>query len=129
MFIGSRRGSWRVWLVIGLGLCLYGYYELNRLPMPSEAALAQAVETQYRLEVARLQEVAWQHGQPAEAPVSLSPEWETKFRSAIRSEQLAPVEKSRKRAHSLLGAGLILTVLAAGMYVSARQSEKLTAGK
>ncbi len=124
MFIGSRRGSWRVWLVIGLGLCVYGYYELNRLPMPSEEALAQAVERQYRAEVARLQDVARQHGQPDQAPVSVSPDWEAKFRSAIRREQLAPVEKSRKRAHSLLGAGLILTVLAAGMFVSARQAER-----
>jgi hypothetical protein len=124
MFFGSQRAAWRIWLVIGLGLCLYGYYEWSRIEAPSEEQLAQAVEAQYRIEVARLQEVARQHGQPAEAPVSLSPEWEAKFRSAIRSERLAPVEKSRKQAQSLLGAGLIFLVLAAGMYVSARQAAK-----
>jgi hypothetical protein len=118
MFFGSWRDSWRIWLVIGLGLCGYGYYERSRLHVPNDAELEQAVDAQYRNEIASLQR------QAGEMPVELSPEWQEKFRTAIRSERLAPVEKAKKRVQSLFGAGLILLVLAAGMFVYQRQVEK-----
>jgi hypothetical protein len=114
MFLASRQGAWRIWLIIGLGLCLYGYYEWNKLHVPGEAELAEAVEIQYRKEVSRLQE------QAGELPVNLSPEWQDKYRTAIRNEHLAPVEKARKRIQSVVGIGLIVLVLAGGMFVSQR---------
>jgi uncharacterized protein HemX len=118
MFLSARQGSWRIWLVIGLGLCLYGYYEQSRLHIPSDTELAAAIETQYRSEIARLQE------QAGDAPIDLTPEWQDKFRTAIRNERLAPIEKARQRIESLIGVGLILVVLAAGMFVFNWQTEK-----
>lgn len=124
MFFSSRQGSWRIWLVIGLGLCFYGYYEWSNLQAPNETELEQAVETQYRREVARMQEHAQRQDQAGDVSVQLSPEWESKFRAAIRNEHMAPVAKVKKRVQSTIGLGLIVMVLAAGMFVFERQAEK-----
>lgn len=118
MFFGGRRGSWRIWLVIGLGLCLYAYHDWSTLHVPSDEELALSVETQYREEVARLQAHA------GETPVYLNKEWQDKFRDAIRNEHLAPVAKAKKRIQSTVGLGLIVIVLALGMFFSARVTEK-----
>ena len=118
MFFSSRQGSWRIWLIIGLGLCLYGYYEWSNLQVPSEAELEQAIEAQYEEEVARMQQHA------GDTPISLTPDWQVKFRAAIRNERLAPIAKIKKRVQSTVGLGLIVIVLAAGMFVNARAAEK-----
>lgn len=118
MLFGSRRSSWRIWLIMGLGLCLYGYYEWSQLQTPSEEALEQAVETQYRAEIARLQQ------QAGDTPVEISAEWQDKFRTAIRIERMAPIEKTKKRIQSTVGIGLLLLVMAAGMFVLTYLSEK-----
>lgn len=118
MFFGSQRGSWRIWLVMGLGLCLYGYYDWSNLHVPTDEELALVVDTQYRAEVARMQEFA------GETPITLAPEWQDKFKTAIRNEQLAPIAKTKKRIQSTVGFGLIVMVLAGGMFISARLAEK-----
>ncbi len=121
MLFGSRQGSWRIWLVIGLGLCLYGYYEWNQLRIPSEEAMEQAIETQYQAEIARLQQ------QAGDTPVEISAEWQDKFRTAIRHERMAPIEKTKKRVQSTVGLGLLLVVMAGGMFVLSYLSAKQTA--
>lgn len=118
MFFSSRRGSWRTWLVVGLGLCLYGYYDWSKLHVPTDEELALAIDTQYRAEVARMQELA------GETPIYLAPEWQDKFKTAIRNERLAPIAKTKKRIQSTVGLGLIVMVLAGGMFVSAQLAEK-----
>ncbi len=115
---GSRKNSWRIWLVVGLALCGYSYYEWSQLHVPTDAELAQIVDTRYQAEIARLQQHA------GETPVEITPEWQDKFKTAIRNEQLAPVHKTQKRIQSTVGLGLILLVLATGMFVSSYQSEK-----
>jgi len=116
MLFGSRGGSWRIWLIIGLGLCLYGYYENSKLREPSAEALELAVEMQYRVEIARLQQAA------GDQPLELTTEWQNKYRTAIRNEQLAPLLRARKRVHSVVGAGLLLLVLAASMFLYTRMA-------
>lgn len=119
MFFGSRQGAWRIWLVIGLGLCFYGYHQWRTIQAPDDAELTAAIEAQYESELARMREHA-----DSEVPVTLTPEWQDKFRTAIRRERLAPIEKEKKRAQSLIGGGLLLLVMAAGMFVFDRQAEK-----
>ena len=118
MLFGSGRGSWRIWLVIGLGLCLYGYYEWSQLEIPSEEALAQAIETQYQAEIARVRQ------QAGDTSVEITPEWQAKFRTAIRNERTAPIEKAKKRVQSTVGMGLLLVVMAGGMFVMAYLARK-----
>ncbi|MGH8458654.1 MAG: hypothetical protein ACRESV_04835 [Nevskiales bacterium] len=111
MFFNSRGASWRIWLVIGLGLCLYGYYEWGNLRVPSDEELLQAVEMQYQAEIARMQQHA------GDTPVTLTREWQDKYRAAIYHERMAPIEKARKRIQSTVGIGLMLMVMAGGMFV------------
>jgi hypothetical protein len=115
---GSRKSSWRVWLVVGLALCGYSYYEWTKLHVPTEDELAQIVDTRYQEEIARLQQHA------GEMPVEVTAEWQDKFKTAIRNEQMAPVEKARKRIHSTTGIGLLVLVMASGMFVATYLSEK-----
>jgi hypothetical protein len=118
MLFGSRRGAWRIWLVIGLGLCIYGYYEWRNLRIPSDEELALVVEVQYRAEIARMQQ------QAGDTPITLTREWQDKFRTAILYERLAPIEKARKRIQSTVGIGLMLMVMAGGMFVMNYLAEK-----
>lgn len=123
MLFGSRRNSWRIWLIMGLGLCLYGYYDWQKLDIPDEQTLQQAIEEQYEAELVRLQQHA------GDTPVQLTPEWQAKFRTAIRNERMAPVEKARRRIQSTIGFGLLVTVIACGMFVMSHLSERQAGGK
>lgn len=115
---GSRKASWRIWLVVGLSLCGYSYYEWSKLVIPTDAELEQIVDARYQSEIARLQQHA------GEAPVEITAEWRNKFKTAIRNEQMAPIDKARKRIESTTGLGLILLVLSGGMFVATYLSEK-----
>jgi hypothetical protein len=118
MFMASRGGAWRIWLFIGLGLCLYGYYEWSHLQVPSEAALELAVEAQYQSELAQMQQRA------GEMPIEMTPEWESKFRTAIRNEYMAPIHKTEKRIHATLGMGLLLVVMSLSLFVLSYMTER-----
>jgi hypothetical protein len=117
MLFSFRRDSWRIWLVLGLGLCGYGYYEWSRLRVPTAEELDQLVEAQYRVEIERLQQ------QAGEQPLDLSREWQHKYRTAIRNERTAPVAQAKKRIHSIFAAGMIMLVMAAGMFVYQRLAQ------
>lgn len=119
MFFSLRRDSWRMWLALGLGLSGYGYYEWSSLSTPTSEQLEQMVEAQYRFEIDRLQQ------QAGEQPIELSREWQQKYRTAIRSELMAPGARARKRAQSILTAGMLMLVVAAGMFVHQRLAPPL----
>jgi hypothetical protein len=114
MFFSSRQTAWRIWLVAGLGLCGYSQYLRMELVEPTESQLEQQVEARFAEEYARL-------GEKTEDPAfQMSPEWQQKYRAAIRAELTRPMEQERKRINSSLGFGLLLTVIASGMFVSSR---------
>ena len=54
----------------------------------------------------------------------MTPEWEAKFRTAIRAERMAPIEKTRKRIHGMLGAGLLLVVMSLSLFVLGTMAER-----
>src|SRR5690348_14292672 len=102
-----RRGAWRIWIFIGLSLCLYAWHLWSGIRPPPDDELDLAVELRYQQEVAAMQERAGRMqevtgGKPAAAgtiPINISPEWEAKFRQAIRHDLLAPLETRRKNTY------------------------------
>ena len=114
MFFSSRQNSWRIWLVAGLGLCVYSHYQRLDLVEPNPAQFEQAVEARFALEYANAKEIS------KDPQFQMSPEWEAKYRSAIRAELSRPNEEKIKAINSALGFGLLLMVIAVGMLVSSR---------
>jgi hypothetical protein len=112
MFFGNAQNAWRIWLIVGLGLCLVGYYQWADIPPElDEAALEEQIDVRYREEIAQMQQRVGQQ------PLEISAEWKGKFRSAIRTELLRPRAEKLKTAHTILGFGLLLLVVSASLFV------------
>lgn len=86
---------------LGLGLCLYGGYRLQTLPVYSDKDLDLATELNLSLDLARL-------------PGDRQPPAEElpKLRAAIRSEVTSAMNRDRDLAKSWLQTGLVLIAMA-----------------
>lgn len=87
--------------VIGLGLSLYGDYQLQTLPVYTEQDLALATELNLSLDLARIPS---DHQPPAEE--------QPKLREAVRVEVEADLGRERSLAKSWLQTGLVMLAMA-----------------
>lgn len=116
MFAARPGGLQRILTVMGIVLFGYGFMEWYQLEKPSDAEVALRVEIMYLAEVQRLQKSPTNN---TGEPITLSPDWQAKYRQAIRNDVVAPYEHKRKQAASFMFAGgAMLFMMGSGFFAN-----------
>lgn len=85
---------------VGIALLAYGLHLQTQIKEPTPMELALQAELQFQTEIRRAAAAEGKKGTP-----TLTPEWEAKWREAVKRDVKAPYEYKKKRATSLIATG------------------------